>query len=56
MKLADVSIRRPVFATVMVGVLVVFGIAAYPKIGVDLFPDVEFPIVTITAVYPGADP
>lgn len=56
MKLADVSIRRPVLATVMVAVLVVFGLVAYPQIGVDLFPEVEFPIVTVTAVYPGADP
>jgi len=55
-RLADVSIQRPVFATVMVAVLVVFGVAAYPSIGVDLFPDVEFPFVTVTAVYPGADP
>lgn len=56
MKLADISIRRPVLATVMVAVLVVFGLVAYPQIGVDLFPEVEFPIVTVTAVYPGADP
>lgn len=56
MKLADVSIRRPVLATVMIAVLVVFGLVAYPGIGVDLFPEVEFPIVTVTAVYPGADP
>ena len=32
MKLADVSIQRPVLASVMVGVLIVFGIAAYPRI------------------------
>jgi HAE1 family hydrophobic/amphiphilic exporter-1 len=56
MKLADVSIRRPVLATVMVGALTVFGIVAYPRIGVDLFPEIEFPVVTVTAVYPGADP
>lgn len=56
MKLADVSIRRPVLATVMIAVLVVFGLVSYPGIGVDLFPEVEFPIVTVTAVYPGADP
>ncbi|MGM0576133.1 MAG: efflux RND transporter permease subunit [Myxococcota bacterium] len=56
MKLADVSIRRPVFATVMVGALVVFGLASLPRIGVDLFPEVEFPVATVTAVYPGADP
>jgi len=56
MKLADVSIRRPVLATVMISVLLVFGLVAYPRIGVDLNPDVEFPFVTITAVYPGASP
>ncbi len=56
MKLADVSIRRPVFATVMVSVLAVFGIWAYPQISLDQMPEVEFPIATITAVYPGADP
>ncbi|PID38901.1 MAG: acriflavin resistance protein [Proteobacteria bacterium] len=56
MKLADVSIRRPVLATMMVGSLLVFGLFAYPRIGVDLFPNVEFPVVTITAIYPGANP
>ncbi|MCA9674851.1 MAG: efflux RND transporter permease subunit [Kofleriaceae bacterium] len=36
--------------------LVVFGLFSYPKIGVDLFPNVEFPFVTVTVIYPGADP
>jgi len=53
---ADVSIRRPVFAVMMIMALVVFGLLAYPRIGVDLFPNVEFPVVTVTATYPGADP
>ena len=53
---ADVSIKRPVFAVMMIAALVVFGLLAYPRIGVDLFPDVEFPVVTILATYPGADP
>ncbi len=56
MKLADVSIRRPVFAAMMMVALVVFGIVAYPRIGVDLFPNVEFPVVTVTVINPGADP
>ncbi|MDD5310041.1 MAG: efflux RND transporter permease subunit [Deltaproteobacteria bacterium] len=56
MKLADVSIRRPVLATVMVAVLVVFGVSGYSKLGLDMMPDVEMPVVMITAVYPGADP
>ena len=56
MKIADVSIRRPVFAVMLIGALVVFGLFSYPRIGVDLFPNVEFPVVTVTIVYPGADP
>jgi hydrophobic/amphiphilic exporter-1 (mainly G- bacteria), HAE1 family len=56
MKLSEVSIRRPVLATVMVATLAVFGLVAWPKIGVDLFPSIEFPIALVTAVYPGADP
>src|SRR5688572_30040162 len=56
MKIADISIQRPVFAFMLIGALMVFGLVAYPRIGVDLFPNVEFPIVTVTVVYPGADP
>ncbi len=56
MRLADISIKRPVLTTVMVSALVVFGLVAYGRIGVDLNPNVEFPVVTVTAVYPGADP
>jgi HAE1 family hydrophobic/amphiphilic exporter-1 len=56
MKLADVSIRRPVFATMLILALVVFGAIGYSRVGVDLFPNVEFPFVTVTAIYPGADP
>ncbi len=56
MNLANVSIRRPVFATMMILAIMVFGVLAYPKIGIDLRPDVEFPIVTVQVVYPGTDP
>jgi len=55
-RFADVFIRRPVFAVMLIAALVVFGALAYPRIGVDLFPNVEFPVVTVTVVYPGADP
>jgi len=55
-KLADISIRRPVFAVMLNMALIVFGLVSYPRIGVDLFPNVEFPVVTVTVVYPGADP
>ena len=56
MNLAEVSLRRPVFATMIILALMVFGMLSYPKVGVDLFPNVEFPFVTVTVVYPGTDP
>ena len=55
-KLAELCVRRPVFATVLILALVVVGIFAYFQLGVDRFPNVEFPWVTITTVLPGAAP
>ncbi len=51
-----VFIARPVFTGMLTLVLLVFGIVAYPRIGVDQMPEVEFPIVTVTTILPGADP
>ena len=56
MNLLNVFIKRGVFSLMLTVVLVVFGLRAYPKVGVDLFPSVEFPVVTVTVIYPGADP
>ena len=56
MNLANVSIRRPVFATMLIAAFMVFGLVSYKKIGVDLIPNVEFPFVVITVTYPGTDP
>jgi HAE1 family hydrophobic/amphiphilic exporter-1 len=56
MWLADTSIKRPVFATMVILALVVLGIVSYPRLGVDLFPKVDFPIVSIYTVLPGASP
>ncbi len=56
MKLAEISIRRSVFAAMMIAALMVFGFYSLPRIGVELFPSVDFPIVTTTVIYPGADP
>lgn len=56
MWLADTSVKRPVFATMVIMALVVLGIVSYPNIGVDLFPKVEFPIVTVTTTLKGASP
>ena len=49
-------IRRPVFTTMLVLLLVVFGIRCYPEIGVDLNPDVDMPIVSVRVTYDGASP
>ena len=56
MWLADTSIKRPVFATMLITALVVLGIVSYPSIGVDLFPKIEFPIVNIITTLKGASP
>ncbi|HQK99516.1 MAG TPA: efflux RND transporter permease subunit [Smithellaceae bacterium] len=56
MWLAETSVKRPVFATMVILALVVLGLVSYPSIGVDLFPKVDFPIVTITTTLKGASP
>lgn len=56
MTLSDVSIKRPVFTTMMSLCLVVLGILGLNRLGTDLFPDVSFPFVAITTVYRGAGP
>lgn len=56
MWLADVSIRRPVFATMMIAALVVLGVVSFQRLGVDLFPKVEFPNVTVLTKQAGAAP
>jgi hydrophobic/amphiphilic exporter-1 (mainly G- bacteria), HAE1 family len=56
MFLSNLSIKQPVFATMMMVALAVLGITSYRQLKVDMFPDVEFPIVTVTTVYPGASP
>ena len=53
-KLADICIRRPVFATMLVLSLTVIGIFSYFGLSVDMRPDVDMPIATVTVVNPGA--
>ena len=55
-KLAEICIKRPVFATMLILMLVVLGFDAYRKLGVDLFPKIDFPTVTITTTLRGAAP
>jgi HAE1 family hydrophobic/amphiphilic exporter-1 len=55
-KLAKICIDRPVFATVLILVLVVVGLFAIPNLGLDRFPNIDFPSVAVTTVLPGATP
>jgi HAE1 family hydrophobic/amphiphilic exporter-1 len=55
-KLAEICVRRPVFATMLILGLVVLGLDSYRKLGVDFFPKIEFPIVTVTTTLRGAAP
>src|SRR6188508_3295333 len=55
-KLAELCVRRPVFASVLTLMLVVIGIVGYTRLGVDRFPKVDFPTITVTTRLPGAAP
>lgn len=55
-KLADVCIRRPVFATMLILALVVVGAASYARLGVDRLPAVDLPTVRVSTSLPGASP
>src|SRR5688500_9905440 len=54
--LADISIKRPVFASMLSRALVVVGAAAYFRLGVDRFPSVDLPTVSVRTTLPGASP
>ena len=54
--LSNISVRRPVFATVLILVFVVVGFVGYRTLGVDKFPKIDFPLITIVTPYPGASP
>ena len=55
-KLAEICIRRPVFAAMIILSLVVVGAASYIKLGVDRFPKIDLPTVTVRMTLPGASP
>lgn len=55
-KLAQLCIERPVFATMLIFALTFIGAYAYNILGVDLFPKVDFPTITITTTLRGASP
>jgi len=54
--LAEICVRRPVFALMITAALVVAGVVSYPQLGIARFPKVDLPTVTVTVNYPGAAP
>src|SRR5438128_5545462 len=54
--LAELCVKRPVFATVLILSLSVIGVFAFTKLGVDRYPKIDLPTVLITTVQPGAAP
>ena len=56
MNLIEISLRRPVFAWVLMGALIIFGAISLNKLGVSQMPDVNFPILNISIAYTGAAP
>ena len=56
MKLTEIAIKRPAFMTMIFVALAVLGIYSYSIMGVDLLPKMNWPMVFVTTVYPGAGP
>ncbi len=54
--LAEICVKRPVFATMLIMSLVVVGAFSFFSLGVDLFPKIDFPTITVTVSNPGASP
>lgn len=54
MKIWELCIKRPVFTIMLVSMPIVLGIASYSRLGVELFPNVDFPVVTVTTTLRGA--
>src|SRR6201989_1454915 len=55
-KLAEICVRRPVFATMLILSLTVVGVFSFSTLGVDLFPKIDLPTITVTVVNPGSSP
>src|SRR5713226_2966124 len=54
MKLAEVSVRRPVFAIMMAAALILLGAFSYRELGLDLMPKTDVPVVSVNTQLPGA--
>ncbi|OPZ30650.1 MAG: Multidrug resistance protein MdtB [Bacteroidetes bacterium ADurb.BinA174] len=55
MTLSELSINRPVLATVLVLIIIIFGVIGYTSLAVREYPNVDNPIITVSVGYPGAN-
>ncbi len=55
MNISELSIRRPVLATVLALIIILFGVVGYTSLGVREYPSVDNPIISVSASYPGAN-
>ncbi|MBR5811727.1 MAG: efflux RND transporter permease subunit [Alistipes sp.] len=55
MNISELSIRRPVLATVMTLIIIIFGVIGYSYLGVREYPSVDNPIISVNCSYPGAN-
>jgi HAE1 family hydrophobic/amphiphilic exporter-1 len=56
MFLSDLSIKRPVLATVLMAALLTLGTFSYRRLAIDMFPDVEIPVLSVVTLFAGASP
>jgi hydrophobe/amphiphile efflux-1 (HAE1) family protein len=56
MSMSSVAVHRPVFTTMVAAGVLILGVVGLSRLGTDLFPDVSFPVVSVTVPYPGASP
>ena len=54
MQLAEISIRRPVFATVLSLIIILVGLVSFDRLAVREYPKIDEPVVTVSVRYPGA--
>src|SRR5437016_159742 len=55
-KLAEICVKRPVFAAMLILALTVIGAFSFFSLGVDRFPKIDLPTITVTTLNPGASP
>ena len=56
MSLSEISIKRPVFAWMLMAALIVFGGICFMRMGISQLPDVDFPVVSVSITWEGAAP